>query len=123
MARKKKETTAYTEYDMTKLYEAKVLPLINEIEKICVMEKLPIFFSCAVKNENGKTEYKQEGILTGSTGVELYQDRFTKFLLVDKLNLVPATKLATFDENSLGAAAMEYINDSNFDDDGNLSVE
>ncbi len=118
-----KKDVNYTEYNKEKLYEQKVLPLIEEIKKICVVENLPIFFSCAVKNEDKKTTYKQEGILTGSTGVELYQDRFTKFLLVDKLNLVPAAQLATFDDSVLEKEAMDYINEANFENLGDLDVE
>ena len=119
----KESNKQFTEYDKTKLYEEKVLPLINEMRKICVLNNLPIFFACATKNKDGKTEYAEEGILTGSAGIELYDDWFEKFLLVGKLDLVPVTKISQFNDKSFGDDELSYINDTHFDDEGELETE
>lgn len=71
-----------TIYDKTKLYEKEILPKLLEIKKICELNDLPFFSCCAVKSEEEKTTYKYEGILTGSKGIELYDDKYRKHLCV-----------------------------------------
>ena len=70
------------EYNLQSLYTNKILPHLNEIRKICKVNNLPYFFSTAVKNEKEKTKYINDGVLTGSNNIGLYNDMFEKFLLV-----------------------------------------
>ncbi|MBQ7424880.1 MAG: hypothetical protein IJV21_01295, partial [Lachnospiraceae bacterium] len=111
------------EYDYTDIYKEQIEPLINRIQQICIDHNMPVFFACAVKNKNGKTDYKMDGIMTGSNSIKLYQDYFEIFLDVGKLNLVPASKLTQFDESTLGADMMDYINNTQLTDDGEIDFE
>lgn len=70
------------EYDLQALYKSKVEPHLTEMKKVCKLNNLPFFFTIAVKNEKGKTKYLNDGVLTGSNNVGLYNDMFEKFLLV-----------------------------------------
>ena len=89
MLMKEIETTATGEsaknivnYNMQNVYNAEILPHVNEIKKICKVQNIPFFISTAVRNENNKTKYVNDGVLTGSNQIGLYNDMFEKFLLV-----------------------------------------
>ncbi|MCR5670739.1 MAG: hypothetical protein K6G10_07005 [Butyrivibrio sp.] len=110
------------EYDMRKVYEDQITPLLLQIKQICIKNRIPCFMSCAVSNMNGVTTYEQDGILTGSNNIELYQDRFPTFLLVDKMNLVPASNLTQFDESTIGSEAMEYITNTFLDECEDIEI-
>ncbi len=81
----------YNDFDMNDVYENEIAPLILNIKSICMNNKIPFFCTCAVTNyqkeekngeKTGITEYKNDGVLTGSNGIGLYQDKFEKILLV-----------------------------------------
>ena len=71
-----------TVYDATAIYDDQILPLVDKIREICILKKIPFFITAAVKSTDEDTEYKNDGILTGSTDIHLKDDRFTKFLLI-----------------------------------------
>ena len=100
-------------YNMQSLYTSKILPHINEIKKICKINNLPFFFSAAVKNEKGKTKYVNDGVLTGSNSIGLYNDMFEKFLLV-----MHGGKVTFQDE--LDEEAINYILDQMPGDENNI---
>lgn len=74
--------TSITVYNEEKLYEEKLLPLITEIKKICVLSKIPCFTCVATANSSKGTTYKYDGVLTGTLNVNLSDDRFAKHLCV-----------------------------------------
>ena len=112
-----KVITPQDEYDKSKIFEDEIRPLLKQIEDICLVNDMPIFFSCATKNMDGKTFYERDGILTGSNGINLYDDWFRLYLLVGHVDLKPTTKFAQFNEESLGADAMDYINNTPLEDE------
>lgn len=67
-------------YDASKEYRDKIQPLVEEIKKICTIDNIPFFFSCAVKNSDKGTDYENDGVLTGGFGISLYDDKFPQFL-------------------------------------------
>lgn len=90
------KTENITEYDKQKLFDEKIMPLIKEIRKICIVEKIPFCASFAVANVKVKnkkkkkptdpeylydTKYVNEGILTGTLGLNLYTNHFEKYIL------------------------------------------
>ena len=65
-------------YDLSKEYEEKLVPIINQIKQICNEKDIPFSIQCAVKNENGTTEYKQEALLPIQKEMLLYDDRLSE---------------------------------------------
>lgn len=65
-------------YDHSKEYEETLVPIINQIKQFCNENDIPFSFQFAVKNENGKTEYKQEAILPIQKEMLLYDDRLSE---------------------------------------------
>ena len=104
------------EYNMQSLYTAQILPHINEIKKICKVKNLPFFISTAVKNEKGKTKYVNDGVLTGSNQIGLYNDMFEKFLLV-----MHGGKVSY--QEDLDEDAINYILDQMHEEDENKEVK
>ncbi len=105
-------TEGITEYNMQNLYTSQILPHINEIKKICKINNLPFFISLAVRNEKGKTKYINDGVLTGSNQIGLYNDMFEKFLLV-----MHGGKVSFQDE--LDEEALNYILDQMPEEENN----
>lgn len=69
-----------TEYDKTSVYKKQIVPLIEDIVKICTKERIPMFISVAPKSTADKTTYNNDGVLTGSLGITLHEDEFEKYL-------------------------------------------
>ncbi|MBP3781720.1 MAG: hypothetical protein J6I68_00565 [Butyrivibrio sp.] len=121
-----KEVTMADEFDKTEVYDKQIKPLIKKITDICLVNDMPIFFSCAVKNEGGATEYekgvtvyKRDGVLPGSNNINLYDDWFRLYLLIGHMGLTvtPTTKFAQFNEESLGSEIMDYITNTSLEDE------
>ena len=84
------------DYDLTKVYEEKIIPLLDEIKKICIKHHLPYAFMFATKNGKDNTEYRKhpedsaivgaeiqtDGLMSASMGRKLYDERFNSFLLL-----------------------------------------
>lgn len=109
--------TDIVDYDKTQVYKNEILPLITQMKKICSLNNMPIFFSCAVKNTNGDTSYAKEGFLTGSNKIGLYKDLFPTYLAVGHIDLVPAAGITKFSEETLGSEGMEYLQNIEFEED------
>lgn len=110
MGKQKKITT----YDKTELYNTKVAPEVEKIRVTCAAGKLPFFFSSAVKNDEEGTVYKNEGVLTGSFGIDLKEDHFENFL-----GVLHGGKVV-FDAGDPDVSAKErvaYLQDASFEDD------
>lgn len=110
MGKQKKITT----YDKTELYNTKVAPEVEKIRVTCAAGKLPFFFSSAVKNDEEGTVYKNEGVLTGSFGIDLKEDHFENFL-----GVLHGGKVV-FDAGDPDVSAEErvaYLQDASFEDD------
>lgn len=69
-----------TEYDKTSVYKKQIVPLIEDIVKVCTKEKIPMFISLAPKSTTDETTYYNDGVLTGSLGITLHEDEFEKYL-------------------------------------------
>lgn len=69
-------------FDKEKLYEDELEPLVKSMRAICARERIPFVISTAVKNSESETVYRNDGVLTGSLRMNLFDDHFEKFLLV-----------------------------------------
>ena len=113
-----------TIYDATAEYEDKIYPLLNEIKKYCKIHKIPFVFACAVKNDEKKTDYKYEAVLTGADDIVLCDDKFEQFLAaLAGFKLVPLPALSTSYEEDDGMLTdmlsddvLDYIEDIDNED-------
>lgn len=97
-------------YDATKKYQTEIEPLVENIKKVCALNNIPFFFTCAVKNDEKETVYKNDGVLTGSFGINLKDDKFAPILGVINGGRV------VFSENE-DESLSEEINSLLMDDD------
>ncbi len=108
----------YTEYDLQGFYENEIAPLVNEILKKCKINRLPFVFSCCPYNKDGESIYKNQGNLTGSNELTLYDDRFVRFLLV-----LGGAKLAPLADVSFDEEAQEYFAEPPVDDEDEMEPD
>lgn len=67
-------------YDKTKIYNEEIQPLIATVKRICIREKLPFFFTTAVANKNGETQYINE-LVAAAAQVHLNINHISDILL------------------------------------------
>ena len=51
-----------TEFNKTESYKNTILPLLEQIEQLCKMEKLPFFFTIAIANDKKGTKYESTAL-------------------------------------------------------------
>lgn len=94
-----------TEYDKSQVFKDEIRPILLELKKKCRINNIPFFFSCAEANSEKKTSYSNEGVLTGSLGIDLTDDKFEKYLMVLRgAELQPLGAITQFEDD-----AMQYI--------------
>lgn len=102
-----KNNNPVTEYDKSQIFKEEIKPILLELKKKCRVNNIPFFFSCAAANTDKKTSYTNEGVLTGSLGIDLTDDKFEKFVMVLRgAELQPLGAISQFDDD-----AMRYIMD------------
>ena len=69
-------------YDKKEAYDNDLRPLIKQILLICDREKIPVFMSFAVKNDDEGTEYEAELLSAPSQGHRLTDDLLTQYAMV-----------------------------------------
>lgn len=69
-------------FNHSKIYEKELVPLINEMKKICALNKIPFFTCVAVSNTDTKTKFAYDGILPGYLDLELSDNQFAKHLCI-----------------------------------------
>ena len=73
---------AATEYNKEKEYDTRIKEYVKTILLICEQEKIPVFMSFAVANENNETTYVNEMVSAGFENVVLYDDHIARHALV-----------------------------------------
>lgn len=90
----------YTEYDKNDIYEAEVLPKIQELLRLCNREQIPLFISAATKNNEDGTEYRNEMYASATNNVFLKDDYFPNFVnVINGFRTVPPAKIVEIDFN------------------------
>ena len=69
-------------FDVRDIYKEKIDPLVKELNKICILNKIPYFMTTVVRSTPTRTDYKNDGIMTGSTRIHLYDDKFERFMMI-----------------------------------------
>lgn len=77
-----KQEEQLTIYNQKGVYEKELAPLLDKIKVICRINKIPLFYSCAISNSEDKTNYMNDGALPGSLQVSLKDDFFAQYLLI-----------------------------------------
>ena len=111
----------YTEFDVEKIFSEEIAPLLKDIVEKCRKNNIPFIASFAVKNDGKrkKTKYINEGNLTGSNDIHLYQDRITNCLLaINGADVTVFPDVKRFDQ-----IASDYINDVDFDKEESMEEE
>ena len=93
-----------TYYNATDVYEENIRPLVNKLKLECYKAKIPFFLTVAVSNDELSTDYKFDGLLTGSLELKLTNDRFGDIVCVSK-----GIKKAVSPEDN--AAFFDYVSD------------
>lgn len=69
-------------YDKHDVYDKDIAPLLEEVKKVCIANKMPFASMCAVENASDATAFENVFIGTGFLDVNLNDDRFVKFLML-----------------------------------------
>lgn len=69
-------------FDKTEEYEKEIMDLIAKLRIACNRNKIPMFVSVCVKNDEHNSIYKSEMIGTASAGRKLTDDKIIKFVNV-----------------------------------------
>lgn len=118
---KKENNTQYTEYDASSIFSSKIAPHLEEIKKICKVNQIPFFFSCAVSNKKGKTIYENDGNPTGSNDIYLYDDMLERYLLVTcGAKLAPIGAINKMDDEGMDYLALDLSEDEGDDREDNI---
>lgn len=68
-------------YDKRKIYKNKIEPLIKDLKIICSIEKLPMFVTVAVANNDKETVYESD-MVYAATDIRLYDKKIGSLLLL-----------------------------------------
>lgn len=103
------------EYDKTKEYENNVEPVVAKLKEVCTLARIPMFVTCAVKNNMKETKYKNE-IVHGIVGIKLRDDRIADILLrISRFKM----KHPKYVENALNALE-KYLDEIEIKGDENI---
>jgi len=69
-------------FDKKEIYDQKIAPLLQSLMQACGEEKLPVFITVAVKNDNKDTEYVTSMASSSVHSLDLENDRFPKLVNV-----------------------------------------
>lgn len=81
-------------YDKSEVYEKKIKPLINELVNVCSINRIPLYVTVAPVNTETGTTYHNDGVMTGSREIHLYDDKIKHHMLVSGgcIAVSPATE-------------------------------
>lgn len=69
-----------TIFDKTDFYSKEIASKVDELVKICTREKMPMFISVCVKNDENNTEYKNDMVSAYPLDVRLNDDMIPRFV-------------------------------------------
>ena len=71
-----------SDFDKTKEYNDEIIDLVAKLRIACNRNKIPMFVSVCIKNDEKGSVYKNEMVGTASAGIKLTDDRIVKFVNV-----------------------------------------
>ena len=104
-----------TTFDKMKIFEEEIEPLIEKIDIICRRERMPYFFTCAVKNEKNGTKYISNMLSAVKSDRELENDVIVEGIKVLRgYHAVPSNN---FEKDKQNYKVDESIKRKNVDSD------
>lgn len=105
-------------FDKTDVYEKTLKPLINEIVNVCSINRIPLFITVAPSNNEKETKYYNDGVLTGSREIHLYDDKIKHHMLISGgcVAVSPAHEL-TIDMDVFNMDEFDEINADDFNEE------
>lgn len=85
-----------TEFDNIDYYERECKPVLEELIRLCYTGRIPMYFTAAVKNDEKGTEYRNDGVLTGSNNINLKDDQI-KYHLMVSMGCIATTRAEEFE--------------------------
>ena len=70
------------EYDKKEFYNENIRSLIEQVDVICAEAHIPFFFTAAVSNEHGETQYENTARTPAPLEVALNDDKITEHVKV-----------------------------------------
>jgi len=77
-----KQEEKLTIFDKTQVFEENCAEMLKKLVAVCEMHRIPFFFSACIKNDEDGTKYKNDGNMTGSSGIVLKDDQINRHMLV-----------------------------------------
>lgn len=69
-------------FDKTEEYESEIIDLVTQLRIACNRNKIPMFVSICIKNDENGTKYKNEMVGAASSGIKLNDDKLIKYVNV-----------------------------------------
>ena len=80
-------------FNKEEAFNQEIAPIVQSLKSACFKQGIPMFLSCAVRNENHDTEYISEMISPAQLEVALKNDRIAEMVKVlNGFVAVPETK-------------------------------
>ena len=77
-------------FDKTGEYESEIIDLITQLRIACNRNKIPMFISVCIKNNEHGSLYKKEMVGAASSGINLKDDKLVGFVnVLNGFNTVP----------------------------------
>ena len=79
-----------TRFDKTEEYESEIIDLITQLRISCNRNKIPMFVSICIKNDEHGSLYKNEMVGAASSGINLKDDKLVGFVnVINGFDTVP----------------------------------
>jgi len=69
-------------FDKTEEYNNEIIDLVTKLRIACNRNKIPMFVSVCIKNDEHGTKYKNEMVGAASSGIKLEDDKLVGFVNV-----------------------------------------
>ena len=77
-------------FDKTEAFEKNCRKLLDELVLLCSVNRIPFYWTAAVKNDDTGTEYISDAVAVESRNIVLKEDKISKHLAVTAgFNVVP----------------------------------
>ena len=108
-------------FDKSEVYEQKILPKLEELADLCMVNRLPFFFACCVGNDKNGTMYRYDGNSPELLSLTINHNFFDKMLLIiHGFDVVPPAA-DVIDEDSVSDRAKRMMEDQEEDDEDEYS--
>lgn len=104
-----------TVFDKRKEYETLIAEKVIELKKLCHMQKVPMFITVCIANDESGTEYEKEMVSATTCGYTLFDDQIAKHVNVTLgFDTIQPSSEETLEMEDVG---IDYIEDEGEDDE------